>query len=175
MKPFDSVPYKVVITKHQERIMGYTHYYDQTKDFSKKRWENLVDDTRTIIAYCKKKGIHIDFEWNEQKEPEISDEMIRFNGRGDEGYETFVLVKKKPKSWRENTNEYFYFCKTARKPYDLAVGLVLLRAESNAPKVLKISSDGYWEKSWKYIQEAYKEIFKDEPVCPFPQQTVLRS
>ena len=100
--------------------------------------------------------------------------MIRFNGRGNEGHETFILFKQKPKSesWQRNSKEYFYFCKTARKPYDVAVGLVLLRAEKNAPGVLKVSSDGDWEHDWADIQDAYRKVFEDEPVCPFVEETV---
>jgi hypothetical protein len=154
--------------------MGYTHYYYQTKTFPQKKWESLALDTFKIVEYCKKCDIDVDFECDSQKEPEISDTMIRFNGRGNEGHETFILFKQKPKSesWQRNSKEYFYFCKTARKPYDVAVGLVLLRAEKNAPGVLKVSSDGDWEHDWTDIQDAYRKVFEDEPVCPFVQETV---
>lgn len=121
-----------------------------------------------IMDFCENKGVKIRYECDIDKVPEVSDTMIRFNGNGNDGHETFILFKQKPKgeSWQRNPKEYFYFCKTARKDYDVAVGLVLLRAAKNAPGVLKISSDGDWENDWVEIQDAYRKVFQEEPVCP---------
>ena len=40
------------------------------------------------------------------------------------------------------------FCKTGRRPYDLAVAAVLLRCRLLLPGVFLIGSDGDWEREW---------------------------
>ena len=100
------------------------------------------------------------FEYDEaDKEIEISKECIQFNGIGDEGHETFVLF---PKSGP------FEFCKTARKPYDLAVSSVMILASLLSEKG-QISSDGIgknetdqeWKDAWKFVSGFYPGICKD--------------
>jgi len=126
-----------------------------------------------IFGACEKRKITLAYEYDaaengKPKPPEVSDDQIRFNGLKDEGHETFTFHKKmpKPQPWIE-TKECFNFCKTAGKPYDLAVGLSLLAAHKHAPNTIKISSDGDWDGDWAEIRKAYKEIFGKEAVCPF--------
>ena len=40
------------------------------------------------------------------------------------------------------------FCKTARKPYDIAVTSMLLRCRHLAPDAFLIASDGAWDLEW---------------------------
>ena len=61
--------------------------------------------------------------------------------------------------------KYFDFCKTAHKPYDLAVGLVLLLALHHAPEIMSVSSDGDWDSEWVYIRENYRKLFDRDPPC----------
>lgn len=130
-------------------------------------------DAFKIIDHCKSLDVTIAFECDVNKPPEVSDEMIRFNGVGNEGHETFILFKKKPAaSPFTQSGEYFYFCKTAHKPYDLVVGLILLAAAKNAPGVLNISSDGDWDGEWVYIRKEYKKLFGEEAACPFKKEKV---
>ncbi len=68
------------------------------------------------------------------KKPVVDDEMIHFNGVGEDGHETFVVMRARDSD--------FSFCKTAQKPYDAIVTAVLCLAYTIAPGVLKISSDG---------------------------------
>ena len=122
-------------------------------------------ETFQILDYCKAKKIELAFEFDVQKPPEVSNEMIRFNGVADEGHETFILFKKKPKGQDggDGQGRYFYFCKTARKPYDLAVCLVLLSLANHATKSMKITSDGDWDGDWTDARAAYKELFGVDP------------
>lgn len=65
--------------------------------------------------------------------PIVNETEIFFNGKGDDGHETFVL-KRDMKG--------FNCCKTARKPYDAAVVEVLKAAKLVCPNWLELSSDG---------------------------------
>jgi hypothetical protein len=149
--------------------VGYTHYWEQKKKFSKKDWDLLKKAVLDIVGYCDELEITLKKEFNLDEYPVIDDEMIRFNGKGEEGHETFILTRERQEleSWMLSKNP-FAFCKTARKPYDLAVCLVLLSAFMIAPEVLEISSDGEWEGDWDQARQDYFELFGEEPICPFP-------
>ena len=138
--------------------MGYTHYWRGSEPFSEDEWRQIKAATSTILDWCQDKGVEFQFQ-NDGPEPEIvQDQYIVFNGGVNESHETFVL-RKQPLG--------FAFCKTARRPYDLAVGLVLVAVAQIAPGVLDISSDGSWGSDWREIRGAYSEIFGMEPDCIF--------
>lgn len=116
-----------------------------------------------IINYCK-----VPLE-----DVEISDEVIQFNGVGDDGHETFYInpVPEVP-SWRDTA---FDFCKTARKPYDVPVAMILLAIDHFMPTVMTISSDGWWDEDtrnldydggWVHIREKFVDFFDEEPQKP---------
>lgn len=111
--------------------MGYTHYWEQSRDFSKTEWLKIKKSAKEI--FDSNKGIV--FNWEGKGSPEITDKSIRFNGNSDTGddHETFELTKKK---------EDFSFCKTARKPYDAVVVKVLSTVRKIAPDAIRLSSDG---------------------------------
>ena len=121
--------------------MGYTHYWKNMK-FSRKGWKQLSTLTEAVIKNLPE-NVKVAFEEDETDKPvEISDKLIRFNGIGEQGHETF---------WLENKRSDFSFCKTARKPYDLAVCSVLILA-SLLCEDGSISSDGirddYTDREW---------------------------
>ena len=85
---------------------------------------------------------------------------IFFNGCGyeDADHETFELTP---------TKNSFSFCKTARKPYDLAVQACLLVAHYHAPSSISFSSDGdadEWQAAIDLVAEATGINFRD-PAC----------
>lgn len=139
--------------------MGYTHYFAQKKEFSGTEWNDIVQKTKLIYQLCEGSMIKLQYECDIPKKPVANREMIRFNGKDREGYETFIITKK--------LNPQFNFCKTAYKPYDLAVCLVLLVAHKVAPGTLDIGSDGDWDKDWKGAKNAYLLLFGEAPECPF--------
>jgi hypothetical protein len=77
------------------------------------------------------------------------------------------MVTKKLGDYKVESGESFDFCKTARKPYDLAVCLVYMILKRHAPKSVKISSDGDWEQEWVEARKVYKELFGVVVDCPF--------
>lgn len=58
-------------------------------------------------------------------DPEFSDDLIAFNGAGDDAYENFYVSRLYRHPFLNNPqiteDGYFAFCKTARRPYDAAV------------------------------------------------------
>jgi hypothetical protein len=126
--------------------MGYTHYWRRLRDFTDAEWKVICAAARIVTD--KHKDI-LCYEYDEVgKAPEISGTMIRFNGKGEDGHETFYFTKAKGSkpAWISQT-EYdtqgvFHFCKTARKPYDEAVVMLLAAIKKIAPDALTISSDG---------------------------------
>ena len=138
--------------------MGYTHYWKRLK-FTPKNWEAFQAKTQEVIKNLPAR-VKLALEYDEADKPvEISDLRIRFNGIGNEGHETF---------WLENTPEEFSFCKTARKPYDLAVCSVLILA-SLLCESGDISSDGIgdtytdseWIDAWKFLSNLFPSDLQD--------------
>lgn len=99
--------------------MGYTHYWEQNSKCSDEQWQGFCDDVRTII---KASDVPVQREYDDDSEPEISDELVAFNGVGDDGHETV---------WFARNHEGFVFCKTNRKPYDEIVLACLVAAINN--------------------------------------------
>lgn len=141
--------------------MGYTHYWRNMK-FSKSGWNELKGLTKLVISHLPK-NVKLAFECDWQtKRPVISDELIRFNGVGENGHETFYFSK-------EDAENPFNFCKTASKPYDLAVSSVLILASFLCESGV-ISSDGIgkdytdseWIAAWKFLSELLPQTLSDK-------------
>lgn len=131
--------------------MGYTHYYRHNRPFTNGEWEqitklaqhmlgNLPKNTSSGGGYYKDKPLTVCGPMG-RGEPVVTDEEISLNGDEtlDLDHETFTLLKKPA------TGEYASlstFCKTNRKPYDLAVTAILLIVTEVAPGAMNISSDG---------------------------------
>ena len=115
------------------------------------------------------------------KTAKFTKEMVHFNGgencgrskQGDDGdgwsdtetndlgHETFHLSRKYQKSYYEGNDDTWQFscCKTAYKPYDFAVMVVMLLYKSYFKADVKISSDGEWEQEWKPAREFIAQHF----------------
>jgi len=104
--------------------MGYTNYWKQKKSFNDSEWNDIKDEYDYIKDVCE--SIIID-------ESKKDDEII-FNGIGEIGHETFVLFK----GAMSRNGDGFGFCKTAHKPYDIAVWHLLTFCQKHG---LKISRD----------------------------------
>ena len=113
--------------------MGYTHYWYVPKAVEKKDWSRAIDCIKDIV---KRHGDILAFEYDQPKrKPVVSVKKgIRFNGRGDDGHETFAIFVVDDVRWD--------FCKTARKPYDQAVCECLLVLRAMVPG-FRVSSDGF--------------------------------
>ena len=103
--------------------MGYTNYWHQHNDFTDEQWKSIKEEYDYIKEVCK------DIIVDETTKPN----EIVFNGIGEQSHETFVLKKDaKPFNFKkdyEGQDTSFYFCKTAMKPYDIAVRYMLTQIQ----------------------------------------------
>ena len=83
-------------------------------------------------------------------------EGIYLNGVGGDGHEAFAM----------NPSGSWDFCKTARKPYDVVVATILLRARILMGEAFS-SSDGVWgEDEWLDAEELFGRIWPDVEIRP---------
>lgn len=147
--------------------MGYTHYWHRIRDFHRHEWETILKDCRLIFKYCSTIGVPLSYEFDSTKGPAATKKHIHFNGRGDLGHETFIITPTiNPLKGESPTESRFDFCKTAHKPYDLAVCLCLLRMAEICPD-FRLQSDGSWEHSWHSARLAYLNLFSAHLSNPF--------
>jgi hypothetical protein len=134
--------------------MGYTHYWTIHKHLSEAEQQAIFDDVKKILHTAQEEGISLCWDLDEpDMEPEVTLQSVRFNGPDDEGHETFLLDMTEPN--RE-------FCKTARKPYDAAVGAVLLSLMEHAGNKVTVTSDGD-EKDWEDVLNLYHAALGRHP------------
>lgn len=117
--------------------IGYTHYWNLKVDTKVKSLIPILSEIKKVLEPYKK---ILQYDYKNGKPIVITQTMIRFNGIGDDGHETFCF-KLGDEEFRDGFS--FSFCKTARKPYDIAVCKVLLLLKSLFKDDLKISSDGF--------------------------------
>jgi hypothetical protein len=100
--------------------LGYTHYWHQSRDATVAEWAQIQTDVAEILAHVEQRAeVKLANGMGDRgTKPEIDRDVIRFNGSGDEAYETFAVDRKRGE-------DSPWFCKTAREPYDLAVTAVL--------------------------------------------------
>lgn len=153
--------------------MGYTHYWRQTADLNQAEWAEITDRALTLLlnlpgASESAGGYHSDepliLAHEGDQSVTIDGEEIWFNGAGDAGHETFQLTRKRrePNEWETKPSDAlapFTFCKTARKPYDLAVCAVLIVA-SSLSSAWNVTSDGEvddWVPALRFVDSVLPE------------------
>ncbi len=121
--------------------MGYTHYIYQKPELSLEQFKLFSDDCRTITELS---NISIQFDLDNNNPPQMTQKIVRFNGIGEAGHETFWLERTfTPEQYDEIENGfYFSFCETARKPYDEIVVACLYSAKYNFGSKIHLESDG---------------------------------
>ncbi|KAJ6019690.1 hypothetical protein N7522_001757 [Penicillium canescens] len=137
--------------------MGYTHYYNVNNWDSpewRAAWRQLIEDVPEIIQEA---GVPLTGMYTPEDiiTPVLVDleRGIGLNGIGDDGHETFRLCK--PGEWS--------FCKTARKPYDIVVSCIILRAWKLAPLHIGVGSDGDYD-DWEPARALYAKLWPGEDV-----------
>lgn len=110
--------------------MGYTHYWTLSRPMTPDEFAAVAGDIAKIVAAA---GVPLASEYDETDPPQADAELIRWNGAGDDGHETFYLAP-------DSTG--FSFCKTAAKPYDVAVTASLLALKDRLGDVVRVESDG---------------------------------
>jgi len=134
--------------------MGYTHYFETKGE--------IRINVPVIKAIVEKFKDIIDHDETSDQNCIVNDEMILLNGIEDLGHETFVI--------RGNVKEW-EFCKTARKPYDIVVCMILLVLKKENGKMFSFSSDGFCKKGidneWYEATKVLNEMcfIKDHRVC----------
>ena len=117
--------------------MGYTHYWEGQRSCTDMEWQRI----RAAVLQLLGNNQDIPVVWesdcdgvkHQRKVPEISRRLIRFNGPGDEGFETFLVDRVEPS---------FAFCKTGRLPYDALVVATLTLMEHYAAGAWRYKTDG---------------------------------
>ena len=128
--------------------IGYTHYWRRNKDISPETWAKIKDDVSYILNHQMNRGLS---DIGDPDECMITDDVIRFNGRGDDGHETFLVTRlcPVPASYSSDKTQSFDFCKTNQKPYDVLVTAALLKIlEHTGGEGFHVNSDGQfadWE------------------------------
>ena len=142
--------------------MGYTHYWRGTDAVLRpETWQKIVDDFKKI--YERNNGASVlALEYDEaDKPPKIDYEEIRFNGKDDDGHETFLLTPEL---------DDFTFCKTAYKPYDKFVTAALILAKHHARAAgvdwINVSSDGDTD-DWGAGFRMVVDLLGDDVKMPF--------
>jgi hypothetical protein len=105
---------------------------------------------KEILAEAYKAGI-VQYEWNDTKEPLVTDTVVQFNGVGDNGHETFYFDIAD--TYKASDGQHFAFCKTARKPYDVVVMKVLIVLKYFLGDAVVVSSDGNFDEEWHETRE----------------------
>lgn len=124
--------------------MGYTHYWYQKPGLDVETFMGFGVDVEKIVRNC---GVELREEFNLKTKPVINELEIRFNGVAGDGHETFFFQRDKL-GRPDQQGEAFSFCKTAQKPYDVAVCAVLIAAKAWFGSDIKVSSDGD-EQDWE--------------------------
>ena len=117
--------------------MGYSHYWDVNKPFTKTNWSKFCQEANEVfasseIALANGTG-------SAKTKPSITKNHINFNGVGEDSYEDCTI--------RRATIDSFW-CKTDRRPYDKIVIQILKLARKYNPSIVLMSDGG-------------KDIFRD--------------
>jgi hypothetical protein len=136
--------------------MGYTHYWTQKRDFTKQHWANVCEDVGAILKDVQHiQNVPLASGIGEPgTQPVINANHIWFNGVGpDDDHETMYIDRVRPAMQRWETRKGGGFCKTARKPYDIAVTAVLAYLATVAG-THDVSTDGHGSDWLAGVEEA---------------------
>jgi hypothetical protein len=145
--------------------MGYTHYWYRASELDAKKFSNASDDCGGICRVFQNNGVGLAYEFDTIKDPVFTDDEIRFNGIGDNGHETFYFPKSFTSRGPTFGDKPFGFCKTAYKPYDVAVCACLIILKYWFPDI-DVSSDGEMQ-DWQNALDAVKDAYGNDYVKDF--------
>jgi len=149
--------------------MGYTNYWYYQPTGTTKEEQSFARASQRIQAYknfLEGSGVIISGPLGEE-EAIITPQEVRFNGHKATGnsHETFSVELGK-----QDHDEGFNFCKTARKPYDTLVCLALIAFRDElGEEIFHYASDGD-DSDWSKAYEIY-EIFHDLPAPRLAQES----
>ena len=121
--------------------MGYTHYWNIADEISRDNWYKFIEDFHKILP-----NFESTLETQGDQKLQTINGMVFLNGIGELSHETFCLERVTDTTGftqRDDDNGLiFKFCKTAQKPYDIAVCSALIIAKKHFGESIMISSDG---------------------------------
>jgi hypothetical protein len=127
--------------------VGYTHHWRRPGRLPARKFRAAAEDCRKVVeTLCRERRFRVQRESDGTTPPVFDRDAVRFNGEGDLGHETFHVPRVyTPPDWqREHYRKgpWGDFCKTARKPYDLAVCACLIVLRHHLGGKFGVSSDG---------------------------------
>ena len=131
--------------------MGYTHYWYQAQMLDKETFFKAAYDCRTVCGTLRIPLADADG----MGYPNFDAEYIALNGREPDVYEAFYIDRVFSLNAGDTPDElgrYFDFCKTERRPYDLAVQCCLIVLKHYFGDQFKVTSDGTAE-DWAQARE----------------------
>ena len=126
--------------------MGYTHYWYRQSRIETKTFNSIKKDFEKVLPEFKDL-ICLEYD-KPNEEPEIDSKGIQFNGKESAGHETLWFPKIRTMQDYEKIQDdglISDFCKTAQKPYDIAVMVFLIIAKRHLKDSIKVRSDGQTE------------------------------
>jgi hypothetical protein len=156
--------------------MGYTHYWTQTRDFTRDEWVQIHEDMEALLKDVQHvQGIPLANGMGDPgTSPEVTDQKIWFNGAGDEACETFCLYRVRPPK-EPGERRGWDFCKTARRPYDLAVTAALCHLASvTDPISHSVGSDGNGRDFLDGLAEARRALPRYANILEIPMGILKR-
>ena len=125
----------------------------------KDKFSKASKDCKKICKSLNKDGLSLAFELDSSEEPMFTDSLVRFNGVEDEGHETFYIHREFSSSYPQfdKRGRAYAFCKTAQKPYDIAVCACLVIFQHWFTDI-KVSSEGNisdWEPAIKAVRSVF--------------------
>jgi hypothetical protein len=116
------------------KLMGLTHYWRRPVELEATVFKAAVADIKKVLA---------EFDiplagWDGKGKPVLKHNYVRFNGLGEDAHETFGVDRMKAVDVVDKTSS---FCKTARKPYDMAVRVALIIFSHHFGDAFQVTSD----------------------------------
>jgi hypothetical protein len=117
--------------------VGYTHYWERPPHLPARPFARAVADCQRVLPQTNVPLAGSDG----TGPPDLRPDAIIFNGVGTAMYETFDM-RLEEKAPRDGKRLVFSFCKTERRPYDLAVQVALIVFKHHLVRQLRVTSDG---------------------------------
>jgi hypothetical protein len=132
--------------------MGYTHYWTIKEELTREQFITWAEGVKAIVETAIEAGIPLGNGIGEDA-PELSENVVAFNGAGNQGVETFGI---------SIDDEGFDFCKTGGALYDAAVTASLIHAKKIFGDAIEVTSDGSWN-NWEGGRLLYETVFDIQP------------
>lgn len=133
--------------------MGYTHYWENNANVIPVEAILII---REIVDQAYADRV-IQVEHDRKGSPIVTDRLIRFNGVGELGHETFRFDVDDV--YRTHEGHHFAFCKTNQKPYDAVVMKVLIVLKWALKELVTLRSDGSFHEEWEQVREEMRERY----------------